>query len=171
MQNDLIVESQEKYYQCYIDNGGESKYIICQLDVTYNAMCVDLIGGGLESDSDLFKEFIANVGNERCSPRYMFIALDQPYHIEIYEEFKDILKQQQRQLNQLSTDNSLNLKYKLSCLGGGIVKIDDDKQTLSCFGKSYQFGPPDIKLVKAILESTNISNYKLDIQITNEIRG
>eukprot|EP01133_Synstelium_polycarpum_P010558 gene10558-12283_t len=107
---------------------------------------------------------------QTLTDRQVLVSAEYDYH-------SDILDWYQNKLRSLSDyivrHGGPRITYTAHCMGGGILTIDKELKTIETYGKSYGFGPPDIKQVKRILKIAygTQRQYKLDIKITDEIRG
>lgn len=86
--------------------------------------------------------------------QYVLVSYPLPYHSDIAKTYKQ----------------SLGPAYEIRVLGGGILKIDQEKRKIETYGTSASFGNPDIELVRECLHST-FPDWELDVKVTDYIRG
>ncbi len=86
---------------------------------------------------------------------FAIISMNERYHSNIVAKFQ----------SRLTRDEELEV------FGGGILTIDKIKKTIFTYGQSGGYGPPDVTLVKEILEkSPEVQGYSLNITVTKYIR-
>jgi len=68
-------------------------------------------------------------------------------------------------------ERELQQNESIVCLGGGILKINRNKKTISTYGKSGGFGAPEADQVLQILQNSKVyGEFDLDVKVTNYIR-
>lgn len=59
----------------------------------------------------------------------------------------------------------------MTVLGGGILTVDAQAKKISTYGQSGGYGPPDLQIVRKILEnSSGFEDYLFDLKVTDYIR-
>jgi len=95
--------------------------------------------------------------NPREFMAYGFVSIDLYYHSDIFEEYQTILYKQNRSL-------------RATCLGGGIVTVNNTSKTVKTYGTSGGYGSASIDLLRYVVAKA-FDGYEPNVTITRYIRG